>query len=98
MNKTQLIDTIATRANIPKATVTTVINSMLDIIPEELAAGNALDLVGFGKFLAKLRAARTGRDPRTGGALQIPAAMVAVFKPGKGLKDAINAGNSLQEA
>lgn len=90
MNKTQLVDLIASSADLPKAKAALVLDTILDEITQSLVKGDQVALVGFGTFNAKKRAARTGRDPRTGGALQIPESMVVSFKAGKGLKDAVN--------
>lgn len=99
MNKTQLIDELVEKTEVAKVTVTAVVNAMLDIIPEKLAAGEKIDLVGFGSYYPKLRAGRTGRDPRTGAPLQILETIVPVFKPGQRLKDAVNQkGNPLKSA
>ena len=78
MNKTELIEHIAKHADISKAVKTT------------LKKGGTVSLVGFGTFAVGKRAARTGRNPRTGAAIKIKAAKVPKFRPGKGLKDALN--------
>lgn len=90
MNKTQLVDEIALAADLPKTKAAAVLEAMLDTITRTLVVGDQVALVGFGTFTAKKRAARTGRDPRTGGVLQIPETMVVAFKAGKSLKDAVN--------
>jgi DNA-binding protein HU-beta len=64
-------------------------NAILDVIQDELAAGNKLTLTGFGTFSVSERKARTGRNPRTGEEIKIPACKVAQFKPGKVLKEAV---------
>ena len=91
MNKTQLIDEVAEDTGLSKAEAARVIESTINTITKAMAKKDSVALVGFCTLGTKLRAARIGRDPRTGGALQIPAAMVAFFKPGKALKEAINA-------
>ena len=90
MNKTELIDAVAEGADISKAAATRAVDTMLDSISKTLATGNQVTLVGFGTFSVKARAARTGRNPRTGEPIDIPAAKVPGFKAGKALKDAVN--------
>ncbi len=90
MNKTELIDAVAEGADISKAAATRAVDTMLDSISKTLANGDQVTLVGFGTFSVKARAARTGRNPRTGEAINIPAAKVPGFKAGKALKDAVN--------
>ncbi len=90
MNKTQLVDAVAEKADLPKAKAAVAVDALLDAITGALQAEDAVALVGFGTWAVKKRAARVGRDPRTGGPLQIPAATVVGFKAGKALKDAVN--------
>ncbi len=90
MNKTELIDAVAEGADISKAAATRAVDTVLDTITAALAKGDQVTLVGFGTFSVKERAARTGRNPRTGEAIQIAAAKVPGFKAGKALKDAVN--------
>jgi len=90
VNKTELIDAVAEGADISKAAATRAVDTMLDSISKTLANGDPVTLVGFGTFSVKARAARTGRNPRTGEAIDIPAAKVPGFKAGKALKDAVN--------
>ncbi len=90
MNKTQLVDALSEIAELPKTKAVAILDVILDKIMQTLAEGEQVVLVGFGTFSVKKRAARVGRDPRTGGALQIPEAMVVSFKAGKALKDAAN--------
>ena len=90
MNKTELIDAVAEGADISKAAATRAVDTMLDSISKTLANGDQVTLVGFGTFSVKARAARTGRNPRTGEPIDIPAAKVPGFKAGKALKDAVN--------
>ncbi len=90
MNKTELIDAVAEGADISKAAATRAVDTMLDTITKALAEGDQVTLVGFGTFSVKERAARTGRNPRTGEAIEIKAAKVPGFKAGKALKDAVN--------
>jgi DNA-binding protein HU-beta len=90
VNKTELIDAVAEGADISKAAATRAVDTMLDSISKSLANGDQVTLVGFGTFSVKARAARTGRNPRTGEPIDIPAANVPGFKAGKALKDAVN--------
>ena len=90
MNKTELIEHIATHADISKADATRALESTLEAVTTTLKKGEAVSLVGFGTFAVGKRAARTGRNPRTGTAIKIKAAKVPKFRPGKALKDALN--------
>ncbi len=90
MNKTELIEHIAGNSDISKAAATRALASIIEAVKKTLKKGDTVTLVGFGTFSATKRAARTGRNPRTGAALKIKAAKVPRFKPGKGLKDALN--------
>jgi len=90
VNKTELIDAVAEGADISKAAATRAVDTLLETITGALAKGDQVTLVGFGTFTVKERAARTGRNPRTGEAIEIKAAKVPGFKAGKALKDAVN--------
>ena len=90
MNKSELIDAIAASADIPKAVAGRALDAVIDTVTGALKSGDSVVLVGFGTFAVKERAARTGRNPQTGKALQIAAAKMPAFKPGKSLKDAVN--------
>ncbi len=90
MNKAELIDAVADAADISKAAAGRSVDTVLEVITESLKNGNAVTLVGFGTFSTRRREARTGRNPRTGEPIQIRASNLAVFKPGKALKDALN--------
>jgi len=90
MNKAELIDAVADAADISKAAAARSVDTVLEVITESLKNGNAVTLVGFGTFNTRRREARTGRNPRTGEPIQIGASNLAVFKAGKGLKDALN--------
>ncbi len=90
MNKSELVDAIASGADISKASAGRALDTMVDTITESLKKGDPVALVGFGTFSVKDRAARQGRNPQTGATIQIPAARVPGFKAGKGLKDAVN--------
>jgi len=90
VNKSELIDAVASGADISKAAAGRALDAMVDTITESLRKGDSVALVGFGTFSVKDRAARQGRNPQTGATIQIPAAKVPGFKAGKGLKDAVN--------
>ena len=90
MNKTELIEHIAKNADISKAAATRALESTIGAICTTLKKGGAVSLVGFGTFVVGERAARTGRNPRTGEAIKILEAKVPKFRPGKALKDALN--------
>jgi DNA-binding protein HU-beta len=90
MNKAELIDAVADAADISKAAAARSVDTVLEVITGSLKQGNAVTLVGFGTFNVRRREARTGRNPRTGEPIQIKASNLAVFKAGKGLKDALN--------
>ena len=90
VNKSELIDVVAESADLPKAAAGRAIDAMIDAITESLKKEDPVVLVGFGSFATKHRAARTGRNPQTGAAIEIKAARVPSFKAGKALKDAVN--------
>jgi DNA-binding protein HU-beta len=90
MNKAELIDAVADAADISKAAATRAVDGALASITKALKKGDAVTLVGFGTFSVRKRKARTGRNPRTGEAIDIKASKVPGFKPGKALKDALN--------
>ncbi len=90
MNKSELIDTIADSADISKAAAGRALDAAVEAVKKALKKGDMVTLVGFGTFYVGKRAARTGRNPRTGASIKIKAAKVPKFRAGKGLKDAIN--------
>ena len=90
MNKSELVDHVAESADISKAGATRAVESALEAITQSLSNGEPVALVGFGTFLVRERAARAGRNPKTGEAIRIAAAKVPAFKAGKALKDALN--------
>lgn len=90
MNKLELIKHIASTASLTQAQATAALNALESGVTKALAAGEDVALIGFGTFSVKERAARTGRNPKTGEEIQIAAAKVPSFKAGKGLKDAVN--------
>lgn len=89
MNKNELVDAISNLADLPKSVATKALEAVLNSITTALQQEDNVSLVGFGTFQVKQRAARTGRNPRTGEAIQIKAAKMPVFKAGKALKDAL---------
>lgn len=90
MNKADLIDVVSGEAGISKADATRAVDALITAITRALTSGKQVSLVGFGNFAVKKRAARTGRNPRTGEEIQIKACRVPGFRAGKALKDAVN--------
>ncbi len=90
MNKSELIDYIAKQADISKAAAGRALDATLGAVKTSLKKGDMVTLVGFGTFFVGKRAARSGRNPRTGATLKIKAAKVPRFRPGKELKDLVN--------
>ena len=90
MNKTELIQHIASHADISKAAAARALESTIEAVKKTLKKGGTVSLVGFGTFAVGKRAARTGRNPRTGSVIEIKAAKIPKFKPGKTLKNAVN--------
>ena len=89
MNKAELIAAVAEKASLSKKDSEAAVNAALEAISAALQDGDKVQLVGFGSFEVKKRAARTGRNPRTKEVVEIPASKVPVFKAGKALKDAV---------
>lgn len=89
MNKAELIDAIATQGGLSKAQAGQALDATIAAISNALKAGDSVTLVGFGTFSVKERAARSGRNPKTGETIKIDATKVPGFKAGKGLKDAV---------
>ena len=89
MNKAELINAVADKTNLTKKDAESAVNAVIDVITESLAKDEKVQLVGFGSFEVKSRAARIGRNPRTKEQIKIPASKLPVFKPGKALKDAV---------
>jgi DNA-binding protein HU-beta len=89
MNKQELIDGIATKAGLTKATAAKALNAYHEIVKDAIKVGDSVGVVGFGTFSVAERKARTGRNPKTGAVLEIKAAKLPRFKPGKALKDSI---------
>lgn len=90
MNKTELINAVATKAEITKAEANKVVNAVFDAIYEGIAKEGKVVLPGFGSFEVRNRPDRVGRNPRTGEQIKIAAARVPAFKPGKAMKDAVS--------
>jgi DNA-binding protein HU-beta len=90
MNKSELIDAIADSAGLTKADAGRALDAATDAIAKALQQGKSVSLVGFGTFTVRHRAARTGRNPRTGETIKIKASNNPAFKAGKALKDAVN--------
>ena len=90
MNKTDLIDAIASAADLSKADAGRALDAVVDSITDSLKKGDPVSLVGFGTFQVKPRAAREVRNPQTGATIQIAASNQPSFKAGKALKDAVN--------
>ncbi len=89
MNKAELVNAASERAGLTKKDTERAINAAIETIIEALVAGEKVQLVGFGAFEVKKRAARLGRNPKTKESIEIPPSQVPVFKPGKMLKEAI---------
>ena len=89
MNKTELVAAIAAKAEVSKKDAENVLNAFIDTVCSTLKSGDKIQLVGFGTFETRERAARKGKNPQTGAVIDIPAATVPAFKAGKALKDII---------
>ncbi|SOD39829.1 HU family DNA-binding protein [Nitrosovibrio sp. Nv4] len=92
MNRKELIDALAAKVDCSKADADRAIGALTEIISDTLKKDDSLSLVGFGTFEVRERAARTGRNPKTGEALKIKASRIPAFKPGAALKAAVNSG------
>ncbi len=90
MNKSELVDAVAESADLSKASAARAVDAVVDSITATLKKGDTVALLGFGSFLVRDRAARSGRNPRTGETIKIKASKVPTFKAGKALKDALN--------
>lgn len=90
MNKADLIENVAGKLDLSKADAGRAVDSVFETITDSLSKGDEVTLVGFGTFKVKHRAARKGRNPKTGEEIDIKAANVPSFKAGKGLKEAVN--------
>ena len=90
MNKADLIAAIAAKTGETKKAAETAVNAFMDVVTEALVEGDKVQLVGFGSFEVRKRAARKGRNPQTKEEIKIPASKAPVFKAGKALKDLVN--------
>ncbi len=90
MNKSELVQAMAEKSGLTKADAERAYKSFVEVVTEALESGDQVTLIGFGTFLVRDRSARTGRNPRTGEAIQIKASKNPAFKAGKALKDAVN--------
>jgi len=90
MNKSELIEAVAQAADLSKAAASRAVDAVVESITAALKQGDQVTLVGFGTFAVRERAARSGRNPRTGETINISASKVPAFKAGKALKDAVN--------
>ncbi|MBN3752903.1 HU family DNA-binding protein [Paraburkholderia sp. Tr-20389] len=90
MNKQELIDAVAGQTGASKAQTGETLDTLLEVIKKAVAKGDAVQLIGFGSFGSGKRAARTGRNPKTGETIKIPAAKTVKFTAGKAFKDAVN--------
>ena len=88
-NKDELVSEVASKTNVTKKQVAATVDAIFSAIQENLAKGEKVQLIGFGTFEVRHRAARKGRNPQTGDEIQIPASEVPAFKPGKALKEAV---------
>ena len=86
-NKADLIDGVASKSGLTKKDATAAVEALFEVVTETLADGERVQVIGFGSFEVRDRAARKGRNPQTGEEIEIPATKVPAFKAGKGLKD-----------
>ncbi|MFJ7684272.1 HU family DNA-binding protein [Peribacillus butanolivorans] len=89
MNKTDLVNTVATQAELTKGDAKKAVDALFETISNTLAKEGKIQLIGFGTFEVRNRAARIGRNPQTGEEIQIAASKVPAFKPGKELKEVV---------
>ncbi|CCK82910.1 Histone-like DNA-binding protein [Lactobacillus equicursoris DSM 19284 = JCM 14600 = CIP 110162] len=89
MNKTELVSAVSEKTEFSKKESAQIVDALFAAIEEKLAEGEKVQLIGFGTFEVRDRAARKGRNPQTGAEIEIPASKVPAFKPGKALKDAV---------
>ena len=90
MNKAEFVNAVAAEAELSKADAGRALDAIIEVVKKALKKGDSVSLVGFGTFQVRKRAARQGRNPRTGQAIKIKASKVPSFKAGKALKDAVN--------
>jgi DNA-binding protein HU-beta len=91
VNKGELVDAVAEKANVTKKQAETIVTATFETIQEQVASGDKVTLVGFGSFEVRDRQAREGRNPKTGDKMQIPASKVPAFSPGKLFKEKVSA-------
>ena len=91
MNKSQLVAKVAEKAGLTKKDAEKAVNGLFASVQEALVSGDKVQMIGFGTFETRERAARTGRNPQTGQEIKIAASVIPAFKPGKALKEAVNA-------
>ena len=90
MNKAELVEAMANKTGMSKAATESAVKAFVDVVTDELKNGGKVQLVGFGTFETVQKAARTGRNPRTGAEIKIAASKAPAFKAGKALKDKVN--------
>lgn len=90
MNKTQLIEAMSAKTGDSKKATTEALNAFIEVVSEAMKNGDKVQLVGFGTFEVRNRAARKGKNPQTGAEIKIAACKAPAFKPGKALKDVVN--------
>ena len=90
MNKSELIDAIASKSGLTKADSSRALSALIDSVTDTLSSGGNVAITGFGSFLVRERSARTGRNPQTGATINIAASKVPAFKAGKLLKESVN--------
>jgi DNA-binding protein HU-beta len=93
MTKAELIESVASKVDLPRAIAERAVNTMFDEMTAALSQGDKVNISGFGTFSISTRKARTGRNPKTGESIEIAASRAAKFKPGKTLKDEVNKGS-----
>jgi DNA-binding protein HU-beta len=93
MTKAELIESVASKVDLPRAIAERAVNTMFDEMTVALSQGDKVNISGFGTFSVSTRKARTGRNPKTGQSIEIAASRAAKFKPGKTLKDEVNKGS-----
>ena len=91
MNKGELVNALAEKTQLSKKASDSAVTALFDILADTMAKGDKVQLIGFGTFEVKARAERTARNPRTGEPVKVAASKVPAFKPGKALKDKVNA-------
>ena len=97
MNKSQLVAKVAEKAGLTKKDAEKAVNGLFASVQEALVSGDKVQMIGFGTFEVKQRAARTGRNPQTGAEIKIAASKNPAFKAGKALKEAVNSGKKAKK-